>query len=278
MILLDGKKVAGQVLTRVAGEVSALGKPLKLVIVQVGNDPASDVYIRQKLKAAENTGIQGVHEHLPETMTTDELIAKVHALNEDSTVTGILVQAPLPKHIDTPLVFKAIAAAKDVDGFTAYNMGKMFLEKQFEDLVPCTARGVLEILGAYNIDVSGKEVVVVGRSNIVGKPLAVMLLNRGATVTVCHSKTVDLASHTKRADILVVAVGKAKMITADMVKEGAVVIDVGINRLADGKLCGDVDFEGVSTKASAITPVPGGVGPMTVACLMDNVVRAARRQ
>ena len=277
MFLLDGKSLSQKILARVANEVAALGKPLKLVIVQVGRDGGSDVYIGQKMKAAANVGIQAEHLMLPETLATEELVQKIYALNEDIGVHGILVQLPLPKHIDTPVIFKSIDPAKDVDGFTAYNIGKMFLDKKFEKLVPCTPRGIIHLLEDYKIDVMGKEAVVVGVSNIVGKPLATMLVNRRATVTMCHSKTQDLAFHTRRADLLFVAIGKAKFITADMVKEGVIVVDVGMNRDEQGKLCGDVDFEAVSKKASFITPVPGGVGPMTVACLMENVVKAAQR-
>jgi methylenetetrahydrofolate dehydrogenase (NADP+)/methenyltetrahydrofolate cyclohydrolase len=193
-------------------------------------------------------------------------------------VNGILVQLPLPDHIYEPEIIKAISPYKDVDGFTAYNIGKMFISTDFEELAPCTPLGIIRILEHYNIEIEGKEVVIVGRSNIVGKPVAMMMLNRGATVTVCHSKTKDLAAHTKNADILVVAVGKEKFITEDMVKDGAVVIDVGINRTEDGKLVGDTDFENISKKVDYITPVPGGCGPMTVACLMENIVKATIKQ
>lgn len=279
MQLLDGKKVAQEVITRVKKDVDdfrAKGIELKLVVVQCGEDPASSVYIGQKLKRAKECGIISEHAKFDSDVTTEFLIEKIQELNADSNVHGVLVQLPLPKHIDTPLVMKAIDPKKDVDGFTAYNIGKTFLSTDFERLAPCTAEGVIELLDAYKIDVEGKEVVMVGASNIVGKPLAVMLLNRGATITVCHIKTKDLASHTRRADILCVAVGKEKLITADMVQDGVVVVDIGINRRSDGTLCGDVDFEEVAKKASFITPVPGGVGQMTVACLMENVVRAAR--
>ncbi len=281
MQLLDGRMVAETVLARVrqgVEELSAAGVSPKLVVIQCGEDPASAVYIRQKLKRARESDIISEHVKFEDGVTTESLIRKIHELNSDAKVHGILVQLPLPKHIDTPLVMRAIDPKKDVDGFTAYNIGKMMLGKEFERLAPCTPTGVIEFLNAYDIDVSGKEVVMVGASNIVGKPLAIMLLNRGATVTVCHILTKDLAAHTRRADILCVAVGKEKLITADMVKEGVVVVDVGINRRTDGTLCGDVDFEGVSAKASFITPVPGGVGQMTVACLMENIVRAAKRQ
>lgn len=279
MILLDGKKIAGQVIASVASDVEALkarGVEPKLVVVQVGDDPASVVYIGQKVKRCKEAGIISEHTKLDASITTDELVGKIHALNEDPSVHGILVQLPLPAHVSTPLVMKAIDPQKDVDGFTAYNVGKMTLGTEFERLTPCTAQGVVELLEAYDIPVEGKEVVMVGASNVVGKPLAIMLLNRGATVTVCHIKTKDLKLHTKRAEILCVAVGKQNLITEDMVQDGVVVVDIGINRKQDGTLCGDTDFEALSKKAYAITPVPGGVGQMTVACLMENIVKAAK--
>jgi methylenetetrahydrofolate dehydrogenase (NADP+)/methenyltetrahydrofolate cyclohydrolase len=280
MILLDGKKVAEGVVAKVKAEVEGLkaaGIHPKLVVIQVGEDPASLVYIGQKLKRCRETGIESEHLKFRDDITTEFLVGKIHELNADSRVHGILVQLPLPKHVATPLVMKAIDPSKDADGFTAYNIGKMTLGTEFEHLAPCTPKGVIELLEAYNISLEGKEVVMVGASNIVGKPLAIMMLNRRATVTICHSRTRNLASHTKSADILCVAVGKPGLITADMVKDGVIVIDVGINRLPDGSLCGDVDFEGVSAKASYITPVPGGVGQMTVACLMENIVSAAEK-
>lgn len=281
MQILDGKKVSQELALKLQGEVATLKaqniQP-KLTIILVGEDPASESYVRSKKKLAESIGIEfDLIRYTPEEMDTAKLIAKIHELNGDVKVHGILVQLPLPKHIYEPEIIKAIDPKKDVDGFTAYNLGKMFLSTDFEELAPCTPLGVIRILESYNIDILGKEAVVVGSSNIVGKPMGIMLLNRKATVTVCNSKTQDLAAQTRRADILVVAIGKAKFITADMVKEGAVVIDVGINRGEDGKICGDVDFDNVSVKASFITPVPGGCGPMTVACLMENVVKAARR-
>jgi methylenetetrahydrofolate dehydrogenase (NADP+)/methenyltetrahydrofolate cyclohydrolase len=281
MQILDGKKVSQELALKLQGEVATLKaqniQP-KLTIILVGEDPASESYVRSKKKLAESIGIEfDLIRYTPEEMDTAKLIAKISELNADVKVHGILVQLPLPKHIYEPEIIKAIDPKKDVDGFTAYNLGKMFLSTDFEELAPCTPLGVIRILESYNIDILGKEAVVVGSSNIVGKPMGIMLLNRKATVTVCNSKTQDLAAQTRRADILVVAIGKAKFIKADMVKEGAVVIDVGINRGEDGKICGDVDFDNVSVKASFITPVPGGCGPMTVACLMENVVKAARR-
>lgn len=281
MQILDGKKVSQELALKLQGEVAtfkAQNIHPKLTIILVGEDPASESYVRSKKKLAESVGLEfDLIRYTPEEMDTAQLIEKIQELNNDQKVHGILVQLPLPKHIYEPEIIKAIDPKKDVDGFTAYNLGKMFLSTDFEELAPCTPLGVIRILESYNIDILGKEAVVVGASNIVGKPMGVMLLNRKATVTICNSKTRDLAAQTRRADILVVAVGKAKFITADMVKEGAVVIDVGINRGEDGKICGDVDFENVAPKTSFITPVPGGCGPMTVACLMENVVKAARR-
>jgi methylenetetrahydrofolate dehydrogenase (NADP+) / methenyltetrahydrofolate cyclohydrolase len=279
MNLLDGRKVADELLTSLTGEVRSLserGVTPKLAVVLVGDNPASASYVRSKRKACERIGIEYEHVAMPESATTEEVMAQVEALDARDDVHGILVQLPLPAHVEEPLVIRAIQPAKDVDGFHAYNLGKMVLSKEFEHLVPCTPKGVIKMLDHYDIEIQGKEVVVVGHSNIVGKPMSIMLLNRNATVTTCHIHTQDLKAHTLRADILVVAVGKAGLITDDMVKEGAVVVDVGINRV-DGKIVGDVDFEHVKNKASFITPVPGGCGPMTVACLMENVVKAADR-
>ncbi len=280
MNLLDGRLVSKEILLKLSHEVNRMQLDHihpKLAVVLVGKNPASLSYIRQKQKACNTTGIEWVQFDYEEDVTTDELIAKIEELNEDESIHGILVQLPLPRHIFTPNVIRAIKPGKDVDGFTAYNLGKMFLSKEFEDLTPCTPLGVIRMLEYYNIDPQGKEAVIVGHSNIVGKPLSTMLLNRNATVTTCHIHTKHLAEHTHRADILCVAVGKVNLIKAEMVKPGAVVVDIGINRLDNGKLVGDVDFENVSKKASYITPVPGGAGPMTVACLMENVVTAAKR-
>ncbi len=282
MNLMDGKLVAETIYTRLQGEIAALkekGIHPKLVIILVGDDPASLSYVRSKRKASEKTGvISEVITYKPDEIDTDELIKKINDLNADTSVHGILVQLPLPAHINAPLVMKAIDPKKDVDGFTAYNLGKMFLSAEFEKLVPCTPLGVIRMLEHYDIPVAGKEAVVVGASNLVGKPMAVMLMNRKATVTVCNSRTPDLKALTKRADILIVAVGKIGLITEDMVKDGAVVVDVGINKNDAGKLVGDVDFENVSKKASFITPVPGGCGLMTVACLLENVFKAAEEK
>ena len=268
--------------SRLQGEVAALkekGIHPRLVIILVGDDQASLAYVRSKRKASERVGIIAeVLTYKPDDLTTQKLIAKIHELNLDKSVNGILVQLPLPAHIFTPEILKAIDPKKDVDGFTAYNLGKMFISKDFEDLAPCTPLGVIRMLEYYGILFEGRNAVVVGASNIVGKPMAAMLLNRRATVTVCNSRTKNLAAHTKKADLLVVAVGKIGLISADMVKKGAIVVDVGINRDENGKLVGDVDFDGVSKKASFISPVPGGVGLMTVACLMENVFKATVKQ
>jgi len=280
MEILDGRKVSKDILSELASEVDLLvqnGIEPKLAVILVGNNPASLSYIRQKQKSCNEIGVQWEQFDYEEDVTTEHLIKKIEELNKNDSIHGILVQLPLPAHVYAPEVIKAIDPKKDVDGFTAYNLGKMFLSKDFEDLASCTPLGVIRLLERYNIDLKGKEVVVVGHSNIVGKPLAAMLLNRDATVTVCHVHTKDLASHTRRADILCVAVGKVNLITEDMVKDGVVVVDIGINRLESGKLVGDVDFDAVSKKASYITPVPGGAGPMTVTCLMENTVSAAKR-
>lgn len=279
--IIDGRKVADEILAGLEATVSEMNVKYKtdpkLAVILVGQDPASLSYIRQKQKACARTGVEWEQFDYGANVTTEQLIEKIEGLNADPLIHGILVQLPLPKHVSVPVVMKAIEPKKDIDGFTAYNLGKMFLSTEFEDLVPCTPLGVIKMLEYYKIDVRGKEVVVVGHSNLVGKPLSTMLLNRNATVTTCHIDTKDLAFHTKRADILCVAVGKAGLITADMVKKGVVVIDIGVNRMPDGKLRGDCDFEEISKKASYITPVPGGAGPMTVACLMINVVKAAKR-
>lgn len=281
MQLLDGRKVSQLILDEAAREVKALKEnhiTPKLVVILVGDNPASEVYVKRKEAACEQAGI--VSEKIllrPEEVTTETLIDRVQALNGDTGVHGILVQLPLPEHVEAPKIIKAIDPKKDVDGFTAYNLGKMFLSTDYEDMAPCTPKGIIKLLEHYQIDVEGKEVTVVGASNVVGKPIATMLLNRGATVSICHIKTKDVAAHTSKADIVVVAVGKPGLIGADMVKEGAVVVDVGINRLKDGRIVGDCDFEAMKDKVSYISPVPGGVGPMTVACLIENVVRAATR-
>lgn len=282
MQLLDGKKVASELYQKLQGKVAALKEKNvfpKLVIVLVGEDPASLSYIKQKRKASEQIGVVSELISLkPDEVDTRSLIELVQKLNNDPTVNGFIVQLPLPKHVETPKVLKAVDPKKDVDGFTAYNLGKMFLSTEFEDLAPCTPLGVIRLLEYYDIKVESMDVTMVGASNTVGKPLSIMLKNRGATVTICDKLTKDLAAHTKRADLLIVAAGKEKLITKEMVKEGAIVVDIGINRNKEGKIVGDVDFEAVAPKTKFISPVPGGVGPMTVGCLMENVIHAVMRQ
>jgi len=275
--LLDGREASEALLDSLKPKVKELDP--KLVIVQVGDDPASSSYITQKFKSCEKVGMRNEHKHLPANTDLETLIGLIDELNADDDVSGFLVQLPLPDQLQSsvPQIIRQIDPKKDVDGFCAYNLGKMFLSTEFEDLPPATPSGVIAMLDYFKIDIAGKDAVVVGHSNTVGKPLSTMLLNRDATVTTCHVQTKDLARHTKEADILAVAVGKPGLITADMVKDGAVVIDIGITRTDDG-LKGDVDFDAVKEKVSAITPVPGGVGPMTVASLIRNCVRAKERQ
>lgn len=276
-ILIDGKAIAAQIKEELKEQVAAMkadDKNVCLAVVQVGEDPASSVYVRNKKRACEYIGIESRSYELKEETTQEELIRLVDTLNQDPQVDGILVQLPLPGQIDEDAVIRAISPKKDVDGFHPMNVGKMFVGE--EGFVPCTPAGVIELLKRSGISIEGKECVVVGRSNNVGKPMGILLLQENGTVTVTHSRTQNLKDVTCRADILVVAAGKAKMITADHVKDGAVVIDVGMHRNEDNKLCGDVDFDQVVDKVSAITPVPGGVGPMTVAMLMRNCVEAAK--
>lgn len=274
--LLDGRLVSDLLLENLKVRLESLkqfeGTPT-LAVILVGENPASISYITQKEKSAAKIGLKFNLIRLAETITQQELINQIHTLNKDNSTHGIIVQLPLPANLNVPLIFKEVSPRKDVDGFHAYNVGKMFLNKDYEDLAPCTPKGVIKILDHYKIKVAGKNVVVIGHSNIVGKPMAIMLLNRDATVTVCHKETQDLKSHTLNADILVVAVGKPGLVTSDMVKPGVIVIDVGCTKLGD-KLYGDVDFDSVSKVALYITPVPGGVGPMTVACLIENTVTA----
>ncbi|MBI5156144.1 bifunctional 5,10-methylenetetrahydrofolate dehydrogenase/5,10-methenyltetrahydrofolate cyclohydrolase [Candidatus Peregrinibacteria bacterium] len=275
--ILTGKEPADTLLESLKPLIKKLNP--KLVIVRTGSDAGSDVYIRAKLKACERVGMRAEHRHLSPDVTKAKMLALIEELNSDADVTGFIIQTPLPEHLwkESPLLFRAIDPKKDVDGFTAYNLGKLFLAQEFEHLPPATPAGIITLLEYYNISVAGKHVVIVGRSNVVGKPLAMMLLHRDATVTICHSKTKNIDAYTQGADILIAATGKERLITGDMVKKGAVVIDVGITR-TDAGLTGDVDFERVKEIASAITPVPGGVGPMTVASLLRNVVRAKERQ
>lgn len=272
--ILSGREVADALLASLKPKVQQLDP--KLVVVQVGDDPASGSYIAQKMKSAKTVGIRSEHRHLPEETSEAQLLQVITELNRDDDATGFIVQLPLPAHLKDSVskVIRAIDPRKDVDGFHPDNLGKTFLGPAFEELPPATPAGVLLLLEHYGIPVEGRNVVIVGHSNIVGKPLALMLLNRNATVTVCHKHTKDLETFTARADILCTATGKAGLITKDMVKPGAVVIDIGTTRTAHG-LKGDVDFDAVKDVASAITPVPGGIGPMTVASLIRNCVRAA---
>lgn len=271
-ILIDGKAISASVREEMKAEVAAMETKPGLAVIIVGNDPASKTYVKNKKKGCEQVGFYSEVHELPESTTQQELIALVNKLNGDEKIHGILVQLPLPRHLDDKAVIAAIDPRKDVDAFAEVNVGKIMIGNH--SFLPCTPAGIMVLLERSGIDISGKECVVVGRSNIVGKPMAMLLLGANGTVTVCHSKTRDLAEVTRRADILVVAIGKADFITGDMVKEGAVVIDVGMNRNAEGKLTGDVDFKSVEPKASYITPVPGGVGPMTITMLLRNTITA----
>ena len=277
--LIDGKKISKQIKDELKEEVQRLGETGKnacLAVVQVGNDPASSVYVNNKKKACAYIGIGSKSYELPEATTEEELVALVEDLNADETVNGILVQLPLPAHIDADRIIRTISPDKDVDGFHPVSVGRLWIgEKGF---LSCTPAGIIQLLKRSGIAIEGKECVVIGRSNIVGKPMAALLLRENGTVTVAHSRTKDLKEVAKRADILIVAIGKKKFITAEYVKEGAVVIDVGMHRDENNHLCGDVDFEDVEPHTSAITPVPGGVGPMTIAMLMDNCVETMRTQ
>lgn len=276
--LIDGKLVSSKIRLEISQEtaefIQKTGIQPHLVVIIVGNDAASMTYVKNKKKACEDVGFKSTVIELPEETSEVELLEQIKELNEDLTVHGILVQLPLPKHIDEQKVIDTISVKKDVDGFHPYQVGA--LVSGLPCLKPCTPSGVIELLKAYNIDMAGRHAVIVGRSHIVGKPLIQLLLDENATVTVCHSRTQNLAEFTKSADILIVAIGRAHFITADMVKEGAVVIDVGINRLETGKLVGDVLYDDIFEKASYITPVPGGVGPMTITMLLKNTLKAAK--
>ena len=275
--LIDGKKISQEIKDQLKLEVAKLkdeGKNCTLVVIQVGNDPASSVYVANKKKACEYIGIHSLSYEMPENTTEEELLTLIERLNEDVSVHGILCQLPLPKHINEKNILKSISPKKDVDGFHPENVGHLMIGEF--GFVSCTPAGVIELLKASNISMEGKNCVVIGRSNIVGKPMALLMLRENATVTICHSKTQNLKEICKQADILIVAIGKPKYITQEYVKEGAVVIDVGIHRDASNKLCGDVDFENVEPICSAITPVPGGVGPMTICMLMKNCLEAMK--
>jgi methylenetetrahydrofolate dehydrogenase (NADP+)/methenyltetrahydrofolate cyclohydrolase len=278
MQLIDGKALAETIQSQIASEVETLKQEKNIVpglaVILIGDDPASHAYVKMKAKACERVGFYSVTHNMPQTITQEEIIATIEMMNNNPRIDGILVQLPLPTHIDTNKILEVIAPHKDVDGFHAYNVGR--LVTNLESFVACTPLGVMKMFEAYDINLQGKDVCVVGASNIVGKPMASLLLNAEATVTITHIHTKDLKSHTLKADIVVVGVGVPKLITADMVKEGAIVIDIGINRISDGSLVGDVDFEHVAPKCSMITPVPGGVGPMTIAMLLSNTLTSAK--
>lgn len=278
MQLIDGKSLAKKVQTTVANEVAKLKQEKNIVpglaVILVGDDPASHAYVKMKAKACENVGFYSITHNMPDTISQDEIIATIEMMNNNPRIDGILVQLPLPKHVDTDKILEVIDPKKDVDGFHAYNVGR--LVTGLDSFVACTPLGVMKMFEEYNIDLRGKDVCVVGASNIVGKPMASLLLNAEATVTITHIYTKDLKAHTSNADIVVVGVGVPELIKEDMVKEGAIVIDIGINRIEDGSLVGDVDFKNVSPKCSYITPVPGGVGPMTIAMLLSNTLKSAK--
>lgn len=274
-MIIDGKKISTEIKDELKEQVAQLkaeGVEVTLAVVKVGEDPASAVYVRNKEKACEYIGINSKKIEMPEETTEEELLKLVDDLNTDPAINGILVQLPLPKHIDENKILLAIDPMKDVDGFHPVNVGKMVIGE--ESFLPCTPAGIIEMIKRSGLDIEGKECVIIGRSNIVGKPMAILMLRENATVTVTHSRTKDLPEVCKRADIVVAALGKAKFVTKDFVKEGAIIIDVGMDRDEDGKLCGDVDFDEVEPIASAITPVPGGVGPMTVTMLLVNCLRS----
>lgn len=276
--IIDGKAISAAVKERVKNEVSELkakGISVGLAVIIVGENPASKVYVANKKKACEALGIISEEYALPENTTEDELLNLINELNNKKSINGILCQLPLPRHLDEKIIINSILPEKDVDAFHPHNVGRIMIGDY--DFVPCTPAGIMEMLSYENIDVEGKTCVVIGRSNIVGKPMGMLMLHKNGTVTICHSKTKNLKEVCRKADILVAAVGKAGFVTADMVKDGAVVIDVGMNR-ENGRLCGDVDYEAVKEKTSAITPVPGGVGPMTIAMLMQNTLTAAKKQ
>jgi len=280
MQLIDGKALANKIHAEVASEVEKLKQEENIVpglaVILVGDDPASHAYVKMKAKACEKVGFYSITHNMPDTISQDEIIATIEMMNKNPRIDGILVQLPLPKHIDTNKILEVIDPKKDVDGFHPYNVGR--LATNLDGFVPCTPLGVMKMFEEYEIDLEGKDVCVVGASNIVGKPMAALLLNANATVTVTHIYTKDLKAHTSKADIVIVGVGVPALIKEDMVKDGAIVIDIGINRIEDGSLVGDVDFPAVSKKCSHITPVPGGVGPMTIAMLLANTLKSAKQR
>ena len=278
MQIIDGKTLAKEIEASVAQGVKELKDKFDIVpglaVILVGDDPASHAYVKMKAKACERVGFYSITHNMPDTISQEEIIGTIEMINQNPRIDGILVQLPLPKHIDTNAILEVIDPAKDVDGFHPYNVGR--LVTNLDGFIPCTPLGVMKMFEKYGIELEGKDVCVVGASNIVGKPMAALLLNANATVTVTHIYTKDLASHTKKADIVIVGVGVPGLIKADMVKDGAILIDIGINRLEDGSLVGDADFEALKSKCSYITPVPGGVGPMTIAMLLSNTLKAAK--
>lgn len=279
MQILNGKTHAQEIEDIIKKEVALLsqrGITPGLAVILVGNDPASQSYINMKARACKRTGIYSITHEMPENIPQESLLQTIVMLNQNPNIDGILVQLPLPQHIDKDVVLEAIAPHKDVDGFHPFNMGRILAN--LDGFIPATPEGVITLLERYNIPLEGKNVVIVGASNIVGKPLGALFLNKNATITLCHIYTQDLIQHTKHADILCVAVGKPNLITQEMVKDGAVVIDIGINKLSDGRIIGDVDFQNVAPKCSFITPVPGGVGPMTIASLLQNTLKAAQQR
>ncbi len=280
MQILDGKKLSEKIKSQIKEETKELKEKYDIVpglaVVLVGDDPASLTYVKMKEKACKEVGFYSIVHHMPHSISQAEIEETIKMMNQNPNIDGILVQLPLPPHIDTTKILELIDPAKDVDGFHPYNFGRLM--QGLDTFAPCTPLGVMKLLEEYDIDPKGMDVCVVGASNIVGKPMAALLLNANATVDICHIYTKDLQSHTKRADMVVVGVGKPHLITADMVKDGVILIDIGINRLPDGKLVGDADFEAISQKASYITPVPGGVGPMTIAMLLANTIKAARQR
>ncbi len=280
MQILDGKKLSQKIKSQIKEQTKELKEKYNIVpglaVILVGDDPASLTYVKMKEKACKEVGFYSIVHHMPESISQEEIEETIKMMNQNPNIDGILVQLPLPSHIDTTKILELIDPAKDVDGFHPYNFGRLM--QGLDTFAPCTPLGVIELLKEYNIDPKGLDVCVVGASNIVGKPMAALLLNANATVDICHIYTKDLQSHTKKADMVVVGVGKPNLITADMVKDGVILIDIGINRLPDGKLVGDADFEAISQKASYITPVPGGVGPMTIAMLLANTIKAARQR
>ena len=275
--IIDGKKLAQEIredLKVKCEELKENGITPKLAVIMVGDNKASQVYVRNKSKVCDEVGVEFEEFLLDGNIEQKELIELIEKLNKDNNIHGILLQSPIPEHLDINEAFRTISPEKDVDGFHPVNVGKLCLNQ--DTFVSCTPFGIMKMFEAYDIDLTGKNVTIIGRSNIVGKPLIQCCLNKNATVTVCHSKTKDLKQHTQNADVVIAAIGKSKFVTADMIKDGAIIIDVGINRCEDGKITGDVDFENVSEKASYITPVPGGVGPMTIAMLMNNVIKASK--